>query len=68
MGFSDRFCPVQGVSNRSERGIGITKRKGVRELNSLCCSINYDRVKEQEERLLAGKGGREFEGDSLCSK
>lgn len=39
------FAQEREKQKRSERGKGQTKRKGARELNSLCSSINYERVK-----------------------
>lgn len=35
----------------------------MRELNSLCCSINYSKAREQEERLCLEKSGKEMSGN-----
>lgn len=44
------FAQEREKQKRSERGKGKTKRKGARELNSLCSSINYERVKRRMKR------------------
>lgn len=45
------------------RGLkGKSKKKGVKVLNSLSCSINYDKAKEQEERPHYSKSGRKMQG------
>ena len=52
-----------------ESGKRKLKRKGARELNNLCCSINYDKGKEKEvEKPAASKGGRSCQGDSSIAK
>lgn len=54
---------------RHNRGIGKAKRKGVRELNSLWCSINYEKSKGQKVEMQSeGKKGRKIQGDLSQSK
>ena len=62
------FAQCREDQNRSDKRTCKTRKMGLRELNSLCCSINYEKAKEQEERIIAGKGWRKSQGDSTSSK
>lgn len=42
------FAQCREKQNKAVKKENKSKRKGERGLNGLCCSINYDRVKERE--------------------
>eukprot|EP00268_Persea_americana_P061286 TRINITY_DN7726_c1_g1_i2.p2 TRINITY_DN7726_c1_g1~~TRINITY_DN7726_c1_g1_i2.p2 ORF type:complete len:121 (-),score=34.41 TRINITY_DN7726_c1_g1_i2:429-791(-) len=63
------FAQRREEQNREELRKENAKRKGERELNSLSCSINYERNKNlQTEKSNSGKGGRRIQGDFSSSK
>ena len=53
------FVQSQERQNQEEKTSRKSKRKGVRELNRLSCSINYDKAKakEAEGKSLQMNGG-----------
>lgn len=43
-----KFAKEREELNRGEERRGKTKKKGIREINNLGCSINYEKTKERE--------------------
>ena len=43
-----KFAKEREELNRGEERRGKTKKKGIREINNLGCSINYKKTKERE--------------------
>lgn len=53
------FAQTRKKQNQAKNRDRKSKRKGERELNGLCCSIDYDRAKAKErEGKGSNKGGR----------
>lgn len=46
MKLGDRICSGKGKAKQNRKKKGKAKRKGMRKLNSLGCSINYDKARE----------------------
>lgn len=43
-----KFAKEREELNRGEERRGKTKKKGIREINNLGCSMNYEKTKERE--------------------
>lgn len=43
-----KFAKEREALNRGEERRGKTKKKGIREINNLGCSISYEKTKERE--------------------
>lgn len=57
------FVECKDRQNREDCEEVKSKRKGVRELHSLACSINYDKSREfHKEKQACGREEREFRG------
>lgn len=64
-----KFAQRREEQNIVESGKGKARRKGVRELNSMGCSINYEKGRDQTKKIPnEGKKGRKNQGDLLHSK
>lgn len=71
MGWSDlvEFAVAREKQNREDLEVVKSRKNGARELNSLVCSINYDRSRVSHVDLHpAVRGSRKKQGDARSYK
>lgn len=52
-----QFAKERDMQNKGELDTGMSKRKEGRELHGLNCSINYDKIRKQEEKRSRARNG-----------